>query len=63
MSLERCLDDAALNTTPAPMDEPDFEKARRSCCFYIVCNNGRHVLRRKRVKIDLCLDRDADGGI
>ena len=63
VSLERRLDDAALNPLAAAVDEPDFPQARLGGGLYVVGDDGRDVARGESVEIELGLDGNAYGRV
>jgi hypothetical protein len=58
MPLERGLDDAALHTASAAVNEPHLPQARASRRLQVVTDDRRNVARRERVKVDLRADRE-----
>jgi hypothetical protein len=61
MSLERLLDDAALNAHAAAVDEPHVSQTRGVCFIQILFDDGWDVARREGVKIERAFDRDPVG--
>lgn len=61
MLFERLLDDAALHTFAASVNQPDLLEP----CFvsggHILVNDGLDVAWRERVKVERVFDRDAMG--
>jgi hypothetical protein len=62
VGFERALNDAALDTFAASMDQPHLAKARGSRGVEILLHDRRDVTWREGVEIDLALDRDAMHG-
>ena len=60
MSLEDRLHDAALNASPAAMNEPQLAQACVVGGAHVLVDDRRDIARRERVEIDLALDRDSD---
>ena len=58
MVLERLLDDPALNTFAASVNQPHFAKAGLMRGADVLDDDRRNIPRRERVKIDRVLDRD-----
>ncbi|HMF96115.1 MAG TPA: hypothetical protein VKE96_17550 [Vicinamibacterales bacterium] len=60
MAIERRLDDAALDTAAASMNDAHFREAGGHGCVDIVGDDRGNVARCERVQIDLALDRKVD---
>ena len=60
MTLQRCLDEAALHPAPTSVNDSHLVPPRRCRRRDIFRDDGRHVFRRKGVKIQLGFDRDAN---
>ena len=60
ISLERGLNDAALDAAPAAVDQPHLVQASRGRCLDIIVDDMRDVLRRKRMEVQFWLDRNPD---
>jgi hypothetical protein len=58
--IESRLDDPALHAAPAAVHETHFAKAGNGGRLEVLAYNRRDVVRRKRVKIELGSDRNAD---
>jgi hypothetical protein len=59
MVLERLLDDPALNTFAASVNQPHFAKAGFMRGADVLDDDRRHVARRERVEIDRVFDRNS----
>ena len=59
MVLERLLDDPALNTFAASVNQPDFSKAGFMRGADVLDDDRRNVARRERVEIDRVFDRNS----
>ena len=56
MTLERSLDDAALNPASAAVNEPHFSKPCLRGGGHILLDDRRNIRRRERVQVELALD-------
>jgi len=61
VAIERGLNDAALYTLPAPVDEAHLPPPRRDGFIDVVRHDRRDVARPERVQIQLAFDRNAEG--
>jgi hypothetical protein len=61
MALERGLHDAALHAVAAAVNQPHFAQAGGNGGVDVLLHDRRNVPRRKRVQIELGLDRNPDG--
>ena len=61
VTIQRRLDDAALDTAATPMHETYFLKAGKRGGFDVFGDNRWDVFGRERVEIELAFDRNADG--
>jgi len=62
VAIERGLDDAALDSSAATVDEAHFAKTRERCRFDVFVDNRRNVPGCERVEIELAFDRNSDWG-
>jgi hypothetical protein len=60
VAIEHGLNDPALYTAPASVDQPHLAQARRRGGIDVIGDDVRNVARRERVQIELVFDRDAD---
>src|SRR5262245_53287886 len=60
MTIERSLDDAALNAAAAAVNHPHLVEARRRGGVDVLGHHRRDVARRERVQIDLAFDWNLD---
>src|SRR5436309_1076037 len=56
MAIERRLNDAALNTAAAAMDEPYLYESGFGRALHVLLDNRGYVLRSERVQIELGFD-------
>lgn len=56
MSSEQALDGGALNTLPAPVNEPYLAEPLFRGRVQVGIDNGHDIPRRERVKVDTILD-------
>ena len=61
MFLERLLNDSALNTLAAAMNEAHLIEARFVCSVHVLFDNRFDVARCKGVQIERAFNRDAMG--
>lgn len=61
MTVERLLDDPALDAFAASVDEPNFTKSGLVRRVDVFLDNGGDVARSKRVQVELRFDGDAVG--
>jgi hypothetical protein len=60
MTIERGLDDSALDALAASMDDANGAQSSRRGGVDVLVDDRRHVSRREGVEIDLGFDRYAD---
>lgn len=63
VSLERRLNEAALNTAASPVHEAHLEQPGLGSGVYVVCDHASDIPWGEGVQVDFGFDGDADGGI
>src|SRR4029453_4520692 len=58
--LEHRLNDAALNASPATVNQPHFAQTGLSRGVDVVGDDARDIARRERVQIELGFDREVN---
>ena len=61
VSLERRLNDAALNTAAPPVHEAHLAQPGLGSGVYVVCDDASDIAWRERVQVEFGFDGDADG--
>jgi hypothetical protein len=61
VSLERRLNDTALNAAASPVHEAHLAQAGFDSGVYVVCDDTSDVTGGEGVQVDFGFDRDADG--